>query len=231
MSDDNPHEPATVNRRTALGTGAAALGGAALGAGLTTAAACAGTTHTGLPSASDVDANLNTSPHLFHLTAADPDHYHGGTLQGAHEQNFPVLAGQNGAAYFVRLEPGGIREPHWHPTAWELNYHISGTAKWTLLGTHPDGSYHTDVFEAHAGDLVFAPQGFFHYFQNARTDAPLELLIVFNTSAPETSDDIGLLAALNSIPREVTATVLGVPASALAAIPTEVKPIVITKHS
>ncbi|OXR41869.1 Oxalate decarboxylase OxdC [Nocardia cerradoensis] len=230
MSSDDPQESPTVNRRAALGTGAAALGGAALGAGLTTAAACAQTTPTALPSASDLDANLNTSPHLFHLTAADISRYNGGTLQGAHEQNFPVLAGQNGAAYFVRLDPGGIREPHWHPTAWELNYHISGTAKWTLLGTHPDGSYHTDVFEAHAGDLVFAPQGFFHYFENARTDAPLELLIVFNTSAPEMSDDIGLLGALNSIPREVTATVLGVPLSALADIPTDIKPIVITKR-
>ncbi|RMI28982.1 cupin domain-containing protein [Nocardia stercoris] len=228
MSDDLPEDQPTVNRRSALGAGAAALGGAALGAGLTAAAACADTTPSTLPSASEVDANLNRSTHLFHLTAASPDRFDGGTLQGAHEQNFPVLAGQNGAAYFVRLEPGGIREPHWHPTAWELNYHISGTAKWTLLGTHPDGSYRTDVFEAHAGDLVFAPQGFFHYFENARTDAPLELLIVFNTSAPETSDDIGLLAAMNSMPRDVTASVLGVPVSALAAIPTEIKPVVIT---
>src|SRR5438445_12327801 len=105
MSEDRPEEQeqSTVNRRTALGAGAAALGGAALGAGLTSVAACAETTHTALPSESDVDANLNTSPHLFHLTAAEMDRYDGGTLQGAHEQNFPVLAGQNGAAYFVRL--------------------------------------------------------------------------------------------------------------------------------
>lgn len=213
----------TVLRSSRHGCGGAWR--AALGAGLAAAAACA---DTALPSASDLDANLNTSPHLFHLTAADMNRYDGGTLQGEHEQNFPVLAGQTGAAYFVRLEPGGVREPHWHPTAWELNYHIADTAKWTLLGTHPDGSYHTDVFEAHAGDLVFAPQGFFHYFENARTDASLELLIVFNTSAPEMSDDIGLLGAVNSIPREITATVLGVPVSTLAGIRTEVKPIIIT---
>ncbi|MGW4119640.1 cupin domain-containing protein [Nocardia sp. NPDC004711] len=230
MSSDRPDETPAVNRRAAIGTGAAMLGGAALGAGLTAAAACAEPARTELPSAGSIDANLNKSAHLFRLTAAEPDRYDGGTLQGAHEQNFPVLAGQNGAAYFVRLEPGGVREPHWHPTAWELNYHISGSAKWTVMGTHPDGSYHNDVFEAHAGDLVFAPQGFFHYFENARADAPLELLIVFNTSAPETSDDIGILAALNSIPREVTATVLGIPVSALDGIPTEIKPVVITKR-
>lgn len=178
----------------------------------------------------NIDANLNTSAHLFHLTDAEPSHYDGGTLRGAHEKNFPVLAGQDGAAYFVRLDPGGIREPHWHPTAWELNYHISGTAKWTMLGTHPDGSYHSDVFEAHAGDLVFAPQGFFHYFENARSDAPLELFICFNSSAPETSDDIGIRAALNPIPKEVTAAVLGIPVSALVGIPNGIEPVVITER-
>ena len=230
MSDGVPHKTPAVNRRTVIETGAAALGGAVLGAGLTAAAACAQPPQADLPSASEIESNLNKSTHLFHLTSGEPDRYNGGTLQGAHEQNFPVLAGQNGAAYFVRLEPGGVREPHWHPTAWELNYHISGTAKWTILGTHPDGGYHNDVFEANAGDLVFAPQGFFHYFENARTDAPLELLIVFNTSAPEMGDDIGILAALNSIPREVTATVLGIPATALAAIPTDIKPVVVTKR-
>ncbi|MEV3965084.1 cupin domain-containing protein [Nocardia sp. NPDC050193] len=230
MSSDHPEERTTVNRRAVIGTGAAVLGGAAFGAAAAAVTACAESADAGLPSASEIDANLNTSAHLFHLADAEPSRYDGGTLRGAHEQNFPVLAGQHGAAYFVRLEPGSIREPHWHPTAWELNYHISGTAKWTVLGTHPDGSHHTDVFEAHAGDLVFAPQGFFHYFENTRTDAPLELLIVFNTSAPETSDDIGLRAALNSIPREITASVLGVPVSALDDIPAGVEPVVITRR-
>lgn len=230
MSSDRPEEPPTVNRRAVIGTGAAVMGGTVLGATAASVAACAQPTDPRLPSASELDANLNTSTHLFHLADAEPSRYDGGTLRGAHEKNFPVLAGQNGAAYFVRLEPGGIREPHWHPTAWELNYHISGTAKWTILGTHPDGSHHTDTFEAHAGDLVFAPQGFFHYFENARSDAPLELLIVFNTSAPETSDDIGIRAALNSIPREVTASVFGVPVAALADIPAQVEPVVITKR-
>lgn len=128
------------------------------------------------------------------------------------------------------MEVGGIREPHWHPTAWELNYVVSGSAKWTILGTHPDGSYRNDVFEAEQGDLVFAPQGFFHYFENARTDMPLDVLIIFNTSAREGSDDIGIKAALNAIPRDVLATTLGIPASALDTIPTDITPVVITKR-
>lgn len=102
--------------------------------------------------------------------------------------------------YLAHLDPGGIREPHWHPTAWELNYIVSGTAKWTILGTHPDGEYHNDVFTAERGDLVFAPTGLFHYFENASTTEPLDVLIVFNTSTAEPDDDIGIVGSLNAIP-------------------------------
>ncbi|WP_028477231.1 cupin domain-containing protein [Nocardia sp. CNY236] len=225
MSNDSSRDRPEMSRRAALGTGAA------LGAGLAaTAAACADATPGGLPNAGELDDNLSESAHLFHLDATEPLRFDGGDLRGAHENNFPVLAGQCGSAYVVRLEPGGIREPHWHPTAWELNYHISGRAKWTILGTHPDGRYRSEEFEARAGDLVFAPQGYFHYFENAHRDHPLEVLIVFNTSAQEPNDDIGLRGALNSIPRAVTAAVLGIPESALNGIPTDLQPVVITKR-
>ena len=77
------------------------------------------------------------------------------------------------------LRPGGIREPHWHPSAWEVNYVISGEARWSVV--EPEG-YH-DTFQARASDLVFLPQGSFHYFENGRDDQDLTVLIVFNTSA------------------------------------------------
>ncbi len=169
------------------------------------------------------------SPHLFPLTTSAPSEYDGGSLRGAHEQNFPVLAGQNGSVYFVTLEVGGIREPHWHPSAWELTFIISGKAKWTILGTHADGGYHNDVFTAEQGDLVFIPQGFFHYFENAG-EQPLQVLVVFNTSSIEPNDDIGIMGSLNSIPRDVLAATFGVPASAFDQVPTEVKPVVITRR-
>ncbi|WP_225724778.1 MULTISPECIES: cupin domain-containing protein [unclassified Nocardia] len=177
-----------------------------------------------------IDTNLNRAAHLFKLTASERNSFDGGYLQGANEENFPVLRGQKGSVYFVRLEVGGIREPHWHPTAWELNYVISGRAKWTILGTHPDGDYRNDVFEAEQGDLVFAPQGFLHYFENASADAPLDVLVVFNTSAKEPSDDIGIVATVNALPREVLAASFGVPVEAFAQVPTEIKPVGITRR-
>ncbi|MBF6125589.1 cupin domain-containing protein [Nocardia brasiliensis] len=225
-----PEETAHPNRRAAIGAGVAALGGAAIGSGVGfTAAKARQDNPAALPNAAELDDNLGKASHLFHLSAEEPLRFNGGTLQGAHEGNFPVLAGQQGSVYLVHLEPGGIREPHWHPTAWELNYVISGTTQWTILGTHPDGSYRKDVFEAHQGDLIFAPQGYFHYFEN-HTDNPLDVLVIFNTSAQEPNDDIGIVGTLNSIPRDVLAVCLGIPESTLNPIPTDLKPIVITKR-
>lgn len=228
MTSNNP--ASQTNRRTVIGVGAAALGGAAVGAGLV-AAGRSSAAGPALPDAAGLDDNLGTSAHVFHLSAEDPLTYDGGTLRGAHEGNFPVLAGQQGSVYLVRLEPGGIREPHWHPTAWEINYVISGTVRWTILGTHPDGSYRKDTFEAGRGDLVFAPQGYFHYFENASEDTPLDVLVVFNSSAQEPNDDIGIVGSLNAMPREVLAACFKVPVSAFDHIPTDIEPVVITRRN
>lgn len=211
-----------ISRRNALGTGAGVAAAIGLGGASTANAASA---------AQPVSRASAPQPaHLFSLSKTAPSTFDGGTLRGANEDTFPVLAGQNGSVYLVHLDVGGIREPHWHPSAWELNYIIDGTAKWTILGTHADGSYHNDIFEAGKGDLVFAPTGFFHYFENASTTEGLDVLVIFNTSTAEPNDDIGIVGTLNSLPRDVLGAVFGVPASAFGAIPQKIEPVVITKR-
>jgi oxalate decarboxylase len=96
-------------------------------------------------------------PHVFHLASTSPEVFDGGTLQGATEDNWKILGGQQRSVYLARLKPGGIREPHWHPSAWAMNFIISGKARWSFVG--PEGTH--DTFEAQKGDLVFAPQGHF----------------------------------------------------------------------
>ncbi|RDI64342.1 cupin domain-containing protein [Nocardia pseudobrasiliensis] len=234
MSEDlnvkQDSDSGAMGRRALLGTGVVAVGAAALGGGLVGAAAASPGAPSEIGRDGALDTNLNDRSHLFKLRAADGANFDGGYLQGANEDNFPVLQGQKGSVYFVHLDGGGIREPHWHPSAWELNYIISGTAKWTILGTHGDGAYHNDTFTAEQGDLVFAPQGYFHYFENASADKPLDVLVTFNTGAGEPNDDIGIVATLNSLPREVLAASFGIPVSAFANVPTEIEPVVITRH-
>ncbi|TWH20113.1 cupin domain-containing protein [Prauserella rugosa] len=234
-----------INRRKALGTAGAgmvvamALGGSAqaapAGAAADTAAGSAANTATGAATGSATAAAAANSgqdgvDYVFALSEAEPGEYDGGNLRGAHAGNFPILDGEDASVYYVHLDVGGIREPHWHPTAWELNYVITGRAKWTMLGTRGGGGYDHRTFEVGKGDLVFAPQGFLHYFENASGDEPLEVLVMFNTSAEEPDDDIGILATVNALPRDVLAASLGVPVSALDQLPTEVDEVVITRH-
>lgn len=156
-----------------------------------------------------------THQHLFHLAGAAPSRFDGGDLRGAVADNWSALKGQQGSVYLARLAPGGVREPHWHPSAWEMNFVVSGRVRWSLVGPGGTG----DAFEGKAGDLVFAPQGHFHYFENASDTDDLVVLIVFNTSAAEPDDDIGLVESLSAIPPDVLGAIFGVPADTFKAIP------------
>ncbi|MBW4625937.1 MAG: cupin domain-containing protein [Brasilonema octagenarum HA4186-MV1] len=164
-------------------------------------------------------------PYLFHLAALTPTTFDGGNLRGGNEDNWPALAGQKGATYFFHLEPGGVREPHWHPSAWEFNYVVSGKAKWAMQGLQQE--HYT--FEAGQGDVVFAPQGFFHYFENASDDEELIVMIVFNSSVPEPRNDLGIVNSLSVIPNDVMAAVFGVSADVFSNLPKIEKPVTIVK--
>ncbi|BBX87477.1 hypothetical oxalate decarboxylase [Mycolicibacterium aubagnense] len=207
-----------INRRTMLG-GAGAVGVAALaGAGADRAfASPLPRTNTGEATMTDdaarfgnprIPAELDTAqPHVFRLGALPPSKFHGGTLRQVSEGDWPILMGQEASVVMVTLEPGGIREPHWHPSAWEINVITRGVATWTVLD--PQG--HSEHFEATVGDVVFAPQGSLHYFENKGTEE-LDLLIVFNASTQEGEDDIGIGASISKLPPDVLSVVFGVPA-------------------
>jgi oxalate decarboxylase len=154
-------------------------------------------------------------PHLFHLQSAPGNFMPGGSLQGAHAENFPIVRGQKAAVYLIHLAPGGIREPHWHPSAWEVNWVIAGTTRWSFVG--PDSTQ--DSFVAGPGDLVFAPQGHFHYFENASDTEDLYVLVVFNAETTEPRDDVPLAQSISSVPADVLAAVFGVDVSAFAQLP------------
>ncbi len=50
------------------------------------------------------------------------------------------------SAALVEIEPGGLRELHWHPTSDEWQYYLSGTARMTLFAS-----------EGRANTVDFAP--------------------------------------------------------------------------
>jgi oxalate decarboxylase len=165
-------------------------------------------------------------PHVFHLANSAPEMFEGGTLQGATQDVWKLLEGQQGSAYLARLKPGGIREPHWHPSAWEMNFIISGRSRWSFVG--PEGTH--DSFEAVMGDLIFAPQGHYHYFENVSETEDLVALLVFNTSASEPRDDIGIVASLSAIPPGTLAAIFKTSPEAFRNLPRKLERVTIARH-
>jgi oxalate decarboxylase len=155
------------------------------------------------------------NPYLFDLANSKPTvEKPSGMVQGAYDKVFPIVTGQNAAMFLVVLEKGGIREPHWHPTAWEFDYCISGVARMSVVA--PNNQWQS--FEVKPGQVVFVPQGYFHYFENIGPEE-LRFLIVFNNSGAESDDDVGISVSLGGVPNSVLAATFGVPESAFDQIP------------
>lgn len=99
------------------------------------------------------------------------------------------------ALYDLMLASEGIREPHWHPNANELNYVISGHVKLRILS--PDGSL--DQFEMKAGDVSFIPRSYYHHIETVGEE-PAHLAVFFSHEQPS---DIGLSGSVGAMSNEV----------------------------
>jgi oxalate decarboxylase len=133
----------------------------------------------------------------------------GGTASFATEKNFEILYGI--ACALLTLKPKGIREPHWHPNAAELDYVVSGRARMTIFG--PGDS--VDTFEVGAGEIVFIPPAYFHYIENI-SGGDMRFAIFFSHERPE---DLGISGSFGAYSNEVLASVFGVHPTLLNTIP------------
>jgi oxalate decarboxylase len=201
---------ADVNRRDLLiGAGAlVAAGGAAAGA-----VAAAGSN--GGADAIDVTKGTPTLPktsvlYRYPLASAKPQvTVPGGTVTELTEDNFPIFKGNAAGVFFLVLKPGALREPHWHPNAWEMDVCIEG--KGELGVVTPDGE--ESISTLSPGDIGFIPQGWAHYIRNAGS-GEMKFVVVFNNSLP---NDIGLSTMFGGMPTNTFSQTLGVPAPTLDA--------------
>jgi oxalate decarboxylase len=131
----------------------------------------------------------------------------GGTLAEATGENFPVLKGQGASAFLLVLKPGGAREPHWHPNAWELDVPLSGRGR--LGVANPDATF--SVQDISPGQIGFIPQGYAHYIENTGSE-DLRWVVVFNNTYP---DDIGISTTFAGMPTHMLTETLSLPTGAL----------------
>jgi oxalate decarboxylase len=103
----------------------------------------------------DIDAvkfPAGTAARMSHrMLAQDPIEVPGGSVRITDSKNFPSAS--TIAAAWVELQPGALREMHWHPNNDEWQYWISGHARMTVFGS----SGKARTFDYYPGDVGYVP--------------------------------------------------------------------------
>ncbi|MCJ2035651.1 oxalate decarboxylase family bicupin [Methylobacterium sp. J-068] len=101
------------------------------------------------------------------------------------------------AAALVELEPGAIRELHWHPNGDEWQFYIEGQGRMTVFGSESKAR----TFDYQGGDVGYVPFAMGHYIENTGT-TPLKFLEMFRSP---TYADISLRQWLALTPHALVA--------------------------
>jgi oxalate decarboxylase len=120
--------------------------------------------------------------HRYRLLAQAPHAvYRGGREWRVDASRFPISKTITGV--ILDLDPGALRELHWHPSADEWQYVIGGRVAVTLFGSH--GRFRMETLET--GDVGYIPQGYGHSIENVG-DTPSRILIGLNSGTYEAID-------------------------------------------
>ncbi|MGO4495856.1 oxalate decarboxylase family bicupin [Paenibacillus sp. 2RAB27] len=165
-----------------------------------------------------VDSPYGTIPLSFkhRLLAQPPIKTPGGSVRIVDSTNFPIS--KNIAAALVEIEPGGMRELHWHPNNDEWQYYLTGQGRMTVFA----GNGNARTFDYRAGDVGYVPFALGHYIQNTGTQS-LWFLEMFKSDRFE---DVSLNQWMALTPRDLVSTNLNVGPEVLNALRKEKWPVV-----
>jgi oxalate decarboxylase len=118
-----------------------------------------------------------TVPHSFayRLMQQKPIQCPGGRVRIVDSSNF--RASTTIAAALVEVDPGGMRELHWHPNADEWQYYIEGRGRMTVFGANATAN----TFDYQAGDVGYVPRAMGHYIENTGSST-LRFLEMFRSA-------------------------------------------------
>jgi oxalate decarboxylase len=100
--------------------------------------------------------------------------FKGGSVRLVSSLEFPIQ--ESLTAMLMEIEPGAMRELHWHPNADEWQYVMSGQGKLSIFGSR--GRVKTMPYRK--GMVGFVKQGYGHYIENTGTET-LAIIILFNS--------------------------------------------------
>jgi oxalate decarboxylase len=157
------------------------------------------------------------SPGFSHrMLAQQPIKTKSGTVRITDTSVFP--ASRTISAALVEIEPGGMRELHWHPNNNEWQYYLEGQARMGVFAA----SGQARTFDFAAGDVGYVPFATGHYIENTGTKA-VRFLEVFRSNYYA---DVSLNQWLALTPPELVQAHLKLDPQTLAAFQKEKSPVV-----
>jgi len=150
------------------------------------------------------------------MLAQEPIRTSGGTVRITDSSNFP--ASSTIAAALVEVEPGAMREMHWHPTNDEWQYYIEGQGRMTVFAS--EGKART--FDFQAGDVGYVPFAMGHYIENTG-DTTLRFLEMFKSNR---FADVSLNQWMALTPPELVQAHLNLTPAVMNALHKEKRPVV-----
>ncbi|TXM71821.1 cupin domain-containing protein [Methylobacterium sp. WL69] len=150
------------------------------------------------------------------MLAQAPIRTKGGTVRITDSTVFP--ASKTIAAALVELEPGAMRELHWHPNGDEWQFYIAGEGRMTVFGSESKAR----TFDYRAGDVGYVPFAMGHYIENTG-QGPLTFLEMFRTP---TYADISLRQWLALTPHALVAAHTGIDRALIDGLPQGKDPVI-----
>lgn len=128
------------------------------------------------------------------MLAQEPVNTTGGQVRITDSTNFKIS--KTIAAAHLDIQPGAIREMHWHPNADEWSFFIRGRARVTIFAAK--GTART--FDFQAGDVGVIPRNMGHFIENLSDDEPVEVLEIFRA---DKFQDFSLFQWLGETPQRL----------------------------
>jgi oxalate decarboxylase len=124
----------------------------------------------------------------------------------------PISKGIAGVS--MKLEPGAMRELHWHATAAEWAFVIEGRVRTTVIT--PDGTAETDDFDP--GDVWYFPRGHGHMLQCLGTQ-PCHFILIFDNGYFSEFGTFSITDWIGHAPKALLAKNFGVPEQTFDSFP------------
>ena len=119
-------------------------------------------------------AKRSTLKFSHRMMAQTPMTLKGGTVRITDSSNFTIS--KTVAAALVELQPGAMRELHWHPNNDEWQYYLEGEGRMGVFASSGEAR----TFDFRAGDVGYVPFAMGHYIENTG-DKPLRFLELFKS--------------------------------------------------